>query len=278
VPNQQKRDKRITHRALVIPDTHAPLIDRAALDCVLQAIMLVRPNRIIHLGDVGEWEGANHHRFENVRKPEPSEIAHAIRKDVRAIRRTLLDPLDRICKEAGVENKDLTIGNHDIWPDRFVEANPDYANTIFTGASGYTFKQLFDWGARGWRLYPAGQLMQIGELRFYHGHLYGGIHHARTHLLKLGVNVIYGHHHSVKYDSVTHANGIKGAWCLGCLKRVDPASNQWLGNRITDWGHAFAVVDWYGSKGYFTVHMANIVEGKCSLLFEFLDGNQHVYV
>jgi len=274
----QKRDSRIIHRALIIPDSHAPLVDRAAFDCVLQAIMLVRPDRVVHLGDIGEFEHANHHIFEKVGRPTPVEIARGIRSDVRAIRKTFLDPLDRICKEAGVKIKNLTIGNHDYWLNLFVDKNPDYAETSFDEATGYNFEQVIDWKNRGWALHPIGQLLRIGQLAFYHGHLYNGLHHPRTHLLQLGISVMYGHFHSVKYDSITHANGLKGAWCLGCIKRLDPQSNKWLGGRLTSWGHAFAIVDWYGTKGHYTVHVCNVIGGKASLISDFVDGNEYKYV
>lgn len=272
-----ERDSRITHRALVIPDSHAPLVDRAAFDCVLQAIMLMRPDRVVHLGDMGEWEGANHHIFERVRKPEPTEIARGIRKDVRAICKTFLDPLDRVCSAAGVIKKDITVGNHDIWPDKFVEANPDYQDTTFDDAKGYKFDQLFDWKKRGWTLHPIGKLLQVGELRFYHGHLYNGLYHTRTHLLKMGCNIIYGHHHSVSYTAISHVDGVKGSWCLGTIKRLDSNANEWLQNRLTEWSQAFAIVDFFG-KGHFTVHVCNIIYGRCSLLSHFVDGNEHRFI
>ena len=48
--------------------------------------------------------------------------------------------------------------------------------------------------------------------------------------------------------------------------------NKWLGNRKTNWSHAFAIVDFFES-GYFTVHVIQIIKGKTSLWGEIIDGN-----
>jgi hypothetical protein len=206
-------------------------------------------------------------------------IAGNIRDEVRMVARSVIDPIDAACAKAGVERKLMLTGNHDRWLDYFVESNPDYSRCVFehdeTGelATGYNFKSIFDWKKRGWEVYPCGQLVKLGELHFYHGHLYGGVDHARQHLMKMGVNVVYGHWHDVVYRSITHHNGAKGAWSLGCLKSLKAEDNDWLENRPTNWGHCFAIVDWWGAKGYFTVHAINIINGQCSLINQLLDGN-----
>ena len=107
---------------------------------------------------------------------------------------------------------------------------------------------------------------------YYHGNHYGGVAHARNHLLKLGCNIIYGHHHDLQMHSVTHIDGPKSAWSIGCLKDMSDETNAWLGNRKTNWQHAFAVVDYY-SDSRFTVLVVNIIDGVTSLWGKTLDGN-----
>lgn len=266
-----------TARAVVIPDTHAPLVDKAAFNCVLRAIELVKPTHVILLGDIGEWESVNHHRHKRIRKPDPQEVSHDVRCDVRAVRKQIIDPLDMVCAATKVKQKVLLTGNHDRWLDYFVEANPDYAHTTFDEASGYKFDQILDWKARQWQVEPCGKLYRFGRLHLYHGHLYGGIHHTRNHLQRMGVSLMYGHWHDVSYSSVTHADGVKGAWSLGCLKRLDDRANDWLERRPTNWSHAFAVVDQWGG-GFFTVNPINIIDGRCALLgYEVIDGRTFSY-
>jgi hypothetical protein len=67
-------------------------------------------------------------------------------------------------------------------------------------------------------------------------------------------------------------DGPKAAWSLGCLKDMRAESNAWLKNRITNWGHAFAIIDFYGD-GDFTVNVVQIIDGKTSIWGTLIDGN-----
>ena len=84
---------------------------------------------------------------------------------------------------------------------------------------------------------------------------------------------MYGHHHCIQQDSVTHMDGPKSAWSIGCLKDMSDEKNSWLGGRQHKWAHAFAVVDYFRG-GLFTVHIIQIVDGKASLWGELLNGNK----
>ena len=50
-------------------------------------------------------------------------------------------------------------------------------------------------------------------------------------------------------------------------------SNAWLGGRQHNWSHAFAIVDFF-EKGYFTVHVMQIIDGKTCLYGKVVDGNK----
>ena len=47
--------------------------------------------------------------------------------------------------------------------------------------------------------------------------------------------------------------------------------NEWLQNRQINWAHAFAIVDFF-SKGQFTVHVIQIIDGRTSLWGELIKG------
>ena len=49
-----KKDKNVVKRAIVTPDKHFPLADIPAINCLKQAIEIVKPDIYIDLGDVGE--------------------------------------------------------------------------------------------------------------------------------------------------------------------------------------------------------------------------------
>ena len=85
---------------------------------------------------------------------------------------------------------------------------------------------------------------------------------------------MYGHWHDLQHMTATHMDGPKAAWSIGCLKDMSPGANLWLGNRNVNWAHAFAVVDFWGNDGEFTVHIVQIIDGKCSLNGELLNGNK----
>ena len=84
---------------------------------------------------------------------------------------------------------------------------------------------------------------------------------------------MYGHWHDLQQMSVTHMDGPKSAWSIGCLKDMSPKKNEWLNNRQTNWAHAFAIVDFY-KGGLFTVHIIQIINGKTSLWGELINGNK----
>jgi hypothetical protein len=54
-------------------------------------------------------------------------------------------------------------------------------------------------------------------------------------------------------------------------KKMSSEKNDWLGGRSINWGHAFAIVDFYHS-GLFTVHLVQIINGKTSLWGELITG------
>ena len=89
--------------------------------------------------------------------------------------------------------------------------------------------------------------------------------------MRLGANVMYGHHHDLQQASVTHMDGVKSAWSIGCLKDMTEEQNDWLGGRKINWSHAFAIVDFF-DKGNFSVNIVQIVNGKASLWGELIKG------
>ena len=136
----------------------------------------------------------------------------------------------------------------------------------------YNFKDVVRLKERGYIFYPIGINLKIGKLFFYHGHHFGSINHTRNHLVKLGSSIMYGHHHDLQQSSLTHMDGVKSAWSIGCLKDMGDEKNAWLGNRKHNWSHAFSIVDFF-ENGYFTVHVIQIINGRTSLWGSVIDGN-----
>ena len=257
-----KNDKGVVKRAVITPDKHAPLHDVKAINVVKKAIEIVKPDVYVDLGDLGEWGSVSHWQWKRKKKPPVEYIIPRIDKDVEAVN-GLLDDIDESLDKAGCKVKHVCAGNHDEWVDHFVQEYP-YLDK-------YLFKDSCKFKERGYSFHEAGKYLKIGKLYYYHGHHFGGQYHASNHLRKLGCNIMYGHHHSMQQDSVTHMDGAKSAWSIGCLKDMDSDKNKWLGGRQHKWAHAFAIVDYY-SGGHFTVHPIQIIKGSASLWGELIKG------
>lgn len=260
-------------RYIVTPDKHVPFHDLSAWRCVIKAIGIVKPHGYIDLGDFWEGLSTSHWQWKKKKRP-PLDYQLAMVDEDLKVANNWMDDIDEALDKANVKDKRYITGNHDDWIDRLVEENPHLERTKSPRGPGYLFADAFDLRKRGYKVHPIGEYVRIGKLYYYHGHHHGGIHHAKNHLLKLGVSVMYGHWHDIQEHSITHVDGQKAAWSIGCLKslRYDEG-NEWLGRRPVNWGHAFAIVD-YWDGGHFNVQVHRIIDGKCVVNGEIVDGTK----
>ena len=254
--------KNPVRRAVVTPDKHFPYHDKAAINVLCQTIEIVKPDIYIDLGDVGEWEHFSHWKWKKKKKPPLEFMIPELETDVIDVNKGM-DIIDESLDKINCKEKYITEGNHDDWLNMFVNEHPY--------VSKYRFENAVKLSERGYEYYPFGKHLKIGKLYFYHGHQYGGQYHTANHLRKLGCNIMYGHWHDLQQMSVTHMDGPKSAWSIGCLKDMSSEKNEWLSNRKINWAHAFAIVDFF-ENGYFTVHIIQVIDGKTSLWGELLNG------
>jgi hypothetical protein len=257
-----KLDKGVVRRGIVTPDKHFPLHDVKAISCLTKSIEIIKPDFYIDLGDLGEWSSIAHWQWKKKKRPPLEYQLPSVYAEIKEVNKGL-DIIDEALDKAGCTEKYLTEGNHDDWLNRFVTENPFLDDLMF--AKCMKLKE------RGYIYYPMGKYLKIGKLYYYHGNHFAGITHARNHLLRLGANVMYGHHHDLQQHSVTHLDGVKSAWSIGCLKDMSDEKNSWLMNRKHNWSHAFAVVDYFAG-GNFTVHVVQIINGKTSLWGQLIEG------
>ena len=239
-------------RYIVTPDKHFPMADMKAISVVCQAIEIIKPDGYIDLGDTGEWESVSHWQWKKKKRPPLEYQLPFVAKEIEEVNKGM-DIIDESLDKVNVKEKHFVEGNHEDWLNRFVEENPYLAKDFLV-------KNAIKLGQRGYKYHPLGKMLKIGKLNFYHGHHFAGINHTRNHLLRLGGNVMYGHHHDIQQSSVTHIDGVKSAWSIGCLKDMSAESNEWLGNRQHNWQHAFAIVDFH-KGGNFNVTVHQIVNG-----------------
>jgi len=236
------------------PDTHvAPEgsveggIDPRAESVLMQAIALVKPDRFVHIGDVGEWESVCEYRWERRRRPPFEFMVPMIQKDVKSVN-GFLDRLEKKLDKAGCGKVTIIEGNHEVWCNNFAlaETRPEFEA-----------KALMKIEKRGWEWSPYGEFAQFGKLYATHGGHFTGLHHAYKTVLGLSANCIYGHFHNVESAHVMHLGGAYGAWSIGCLCKL---VKQFLRGRPTAWSHAFAIVH-VESDGQFHVEVIDVFEG-----------------
>ena len=96
-----------------------------------------------------------------------------------------------------------------------------------------------------------------------------------------GQNIMYGHTHDLQRHTKTVAGGTLSAWSLGCLKDIE-ADEDWLRGLLTNWNHAFAIIDWfktlplYIETEYIRVVHANWNDRAIQILDKYLDNNQRL--
>ena len=227
-----------------------------------QAIEIIKPDIYVDLGDVGEWSHFSRFKYKGREKPPLEYMLNDCNDDIIDVNLGM-DIIDEALDKIDCKEKHMCEGNHDNWVNEFTRRYP-YAD--------FSFKNVVNLKSRGYKFHAMGTHAKIGKLYFYHGHQYAGMYHAANHLRKLGCNVMYGHHHDLQHITATHMDGPKAAWSIGCLKDMRAESNAWLKNRITNWGHAFAIIDYYGDDGDFTVDVVQIIDGRTSIWGTLIDG------
>jgi|TARA_Y100000034_G_C6897201_1_gene413941 predicted phosphodiesterase len=256
--------KKSHRRAVVIPDTHFPLQAQEAINCVLKAIKLVKPNIFICLGDLGEWYSVSPWRYKRRKRPPLEYVIDDLKVESEAVNAGL-DSFDKALDSVGCKEKHMMEGNHDDWLNKFVSE--------FPYLSQYKFKNIMDLDGRGYKYYPYGKYMKLGKAYFYHGGHYMTANHTRQHAMNLGKNIIYGHVHDVQRSGVTHVDGPHHAFSLGCLKNMSMESNIWLKGRQVNWAHAFAIMDFF-DNGNFRIDVVDIHKGKTFVWGQAIDGNK----
>ena len=246
---------------MVIPDQHYPLHDTKAINVVIKSIQKIKPEIFINLGDVGEWETVSHWNWRKRKRPPLEYLLPMVDEEIRQVN-GCIDQIDRALAWGGCKEKYILTGNHDAWLDSFVETYPYMRN--------YTFAKACRWEKRGYNLLPHNKPLKMGKLALIHG-AYVCLHHAKKHLASYGCSIMYGHTHDIQRHTITRIDNSIGAWSMGCLKKMDSDNNQWLSGRLNNWGHAFAVVDFF-DDGDFKVEVVEIINGRTSLWGEIIEG------
>ena len=80
-----KSDKGVVKRVIVTPDKHFPLHDQKAINCLTQAINIVKPDIYVDLGDVGEFHAFSAWRFKRKKRPSLEYLIKDFDKDIKVM-------------------------------------------------------------------------------------------------------------------------------------------------------------------------------------------------
>ena len=176
-------------------------------------------------------------------------------KDVKAVNKGM-NQIDRSLDKAGCKERHFIQGNHEVWLDKFVTRYP-YLNR-------YMAENALKIKERGYEYHPYNRkkLLKIGKLNFTHGKFISK-YHSFKHLDVYGESIMYGHTHDLQRHTKTGAGGTISSWSLGCLKDIS-TDEAWLNGRLTNWNHAFAIIDWF-KNGDYKVEVVEIINGKTTL-------------
>ena len=247
--------KKKLRRAIVTPDKHFPIEDKKAIKVVCKAIRIIKPDIYIDLGDTGEWEHFSTHYWKGRNAKPMEDLIPLLDKDVRQVNKGM-NKIDRALNAVNCKERHFVQGNHEVWLDKFVTRYPYLSHYMTENAlklkeRGYTYQP-----------YNRKKCLKIGKLNFTHGKFVSK-YHSFKHLDVYGESIMYGHTHDLQRHTKTFAGGTISAWSLGCLKDIEN-DEDWLSGRLTNWNHAFAIVDFY-PNGNFNVQVVEIIKGQTSL-------------
>lgn len=246
---------------IVTPDKHFPLHDKKAISCLVKIIKAIKPDGYIDLGDTGEWGSASHWKWKRKNKPPLEYYLPDIIQEIEEVNKGM-DIIDEALDKANVKEKHFITGNHDQWLNYFVEEYP-YLDQ-------YSADKAMKLTERGYKVYPMGELLEIGDMSFYHGHNYSGMNHASNHCRQYKQNIMYGHHHDIQVYTDKSAKGPITAYSIGCLKDMSPEVNGFVGGRPMNWKHAIAIVTFHGSNSF--VNIVEIKNGKAVVNNKLIEG------
>ena len=253
---------KIIKTAIVTPDKHFPIHDKKAINVVCQAIEIVKPTTYIDLGDTGEWEYFSTHYWKGRNAKPMEDLIPLLDKDVKAVNKGM-DIIDKSLDKVGCKERHFVQGNHEVWLDKFVIRYPYLEQ--------YKTENALRLKERGYEYHPYNKKdnLKIGKLNFTHGKFVSK-YHSFKHLDVYGESIMYGHTHDLQRHTKTNRGGTISAWSLGCLKDIE-ADEDWLGGRLTNWNHAFAIVNFF-KNGNFNVEVVEIINGKTTLWGQLIKG------
>lgn len=253
---------------VIIPDVHAAVMDRAAVDACLQEVKRLDPDEVVIMGDLLECGGflAGHQSLGYV-----SQTKVTYQQDVTAA----IWFLDELAKAAPRARVHYLEGNHEDRVERWVvdqtmrhERESEFLRKLVAP------EFLLGLAERGIAYYRRGEryhgleepgMIRLGKILFVH-ELSGAKNAAANSLATVAANVNFAHTHREDTASLVMTGvGLVKAWNAGCLCRTQPL---WRHSNPTNWSHGFGI-EFVAKSGEFLHVNVPIWKGK-SLMGSFL--------
>jgi predicted phosphodiesterase len=228
-------------RRVIIPDTHGCVADPAAIAAFLGDLAHLKPSEIVMLGDHLECGGflAQHHTLGYV-----AQNSYTFEDDVAATN-TLLDAIQERCPGATIHYLE---GNHERRIEQWclTTAARSSVDALFL-LRQFGTQQVLSLEKRGIHFYKQGcyymdlplpATIKLGKCHFTHGSSTAK-HSSAVELVAFSGNVVSGHTHRAQQATKRpiHTGSI-GAWCPGCLCKLQPL---WRHTSPTDWTHGYGL-------------------------------------
>ena len=239
----ETQSKKRMLKVVAVADTHAPEQDVMALNCACNYISYYQPDKIIHLGDAGDFKSVSHWIQNKRLLTEGLRVNDDIKNAV--------DVLNVIKSAAPSAELVLTMGNHDDWCNKYIEEHSEIEGLLDIEE---------EYKRAGWQVIKINKPYQVGKLVFGHG-WFVGKYHANSTIHAFSKSVIYGHTHTFQAHTESFLDGEKMAMSIGCLCDMNP---HYLRNRPNRWVHGFATIDIDIATGEFFIDFIKIIKGRFS--------------
>lgn len=238
----------------MITDTHVPYLDGKSWKALKNYIewrqgrqsRVPKIDKVVHLGDLAEWESINPHSKHTPRLVEGKRLA-----DDFYYANKFLDEVQNL-----VPDVTLIEGNHEYWVQRFIDDHPNVEGLI-------DIKSGLKIETRGIRYHEywkdKAKVYKIGKAFFGHGYSTAK-NHAKVHVEDYGHNFFYGHVHANQRFAKSRVGKQKHylAESIHCMCEVD---RDWLLGKPTAWTNGFATFT-FDKSGYFWHNVVQIQGGR----------------
>lgn len=233
-----------------ISDVHAPYEDKLAISLACQVIEWLRPTHVVSFGDFADLHNVSRHiKDPTMRMPVAREIQLAGECRGR---------IDEACARAGVREKTITLGNHEVRLSKFLAEKAAELEGLIPSIA-----ELLGFPQNGWHVVDYGEVHQIGNAFITHDLDRAGKYAHETSRVEMGGATLIGHTHRMALScGGTYASGRHFAGMFGWLG--DQQYAKYFKKPLrTQWQLGFGVGWLDPTTGYITNQPVPIIDGRC---------------